>query len=71
MGAVCVDADLDARAEALDQVVERLWWAAHHAVLANTLGADYEVPAALAFLGEVVNRDPIQPCRPAAASRTL
>ena len=64
MQAVCIDADMEARSEALDQVVERLWWAAHHTAVAKTLGVERDAFAVVGFLHDFANRDPERPCEP-------
>lgn len=60
--AACDDADMNARSDALDQLVGHLWWAAHHAVVAGTLGAEYDAVPVLGFLAGVATRGPEDAC---------
>jgi hypothetical protein len=55
-------ADREGRAAALDLLAERLWWAAHHAAVAGTLGAAYDAAALLGFLEDAATRDPERAC---------
>jgi hypothetical protein len=63
LDAVCLaTASLDARSAALDRLVEHLWRAAHHAVLAGTLGVAYDVSDLIGYLEGVATLGPERAC---------